>query len=263
MRILIVSEDAAMAAILSRLLQDTSVRMETAAPDASLVTTLFEKKADLLLLDLRREDGLELLGAIRESAPLCAVLVLSERASPALRALWIESGADDCLGKPFSLGELRARCRALLRRQRALGAVLCLQEEFGGIAARERRQEPDRTLALGSLELDRVRRRAVCEGLAVRLTDRETALLGELMLAHGTVVSREVLRGAFADPDGRNERGPEAMANVVDVHISAVRKKLRRCAAAPRIETVRGAGYRMMTPHLPALARPSLFGLQQ
>jgi DNA-binding response OmpR family regulator len=242
MRILIASLDAAMAGALGRLLRETAAQIEITAPGFPLMRALLDQKTDLLLLEICGEDGLELLGAVRESAPLCGVLVLSERASPTLRSRWLESGADDCLAKPFSLSELRARCRALLRRQNALDAVLCLH---AGSEDAGRGAEQPPTLTLGSLELHRVRRQGVCEGVAVQFTDREASLLGELMLADGAVVSRKALREAFVARQYNAYGGPEATANVVDVHVAAVRRKLQECATAPTIETVRGLGYRM------------------
>jgi DNA-binding response OmpR family regulator len=252
MRVLIAEDDPSMAAVLGRLLGGMAREVETALPDRALPEKVLAWRPDLLIVELalegraagrqthgtpETEGGVGLLGAVRAVWPLGAVLVLGERPSPALRAQWLEHGADDCLGKPFSLGELRARCGALLRRQAALKAL--------PKATERRSQREPATLALGALVLDRIRRQVECEGVVVRLTDRETALLEQLMLASGTVVSRTQLRQGFeegAAPSGGERTG----GNVVDAHVSAVRRKLRVCPAAPPIETVRGAGYRML-----------------
>ncbi len=247
MRIVIASRDAMLAGALGRLLRELATEIEIAEPAFSLVRALAEQKTDLLLLDVCPQDGLDLLGGVRESAPLCGVLVLSAEVSAGLRARWLESGADDCLAKPFSLGELRARCGALLRRQQALDAVLCLQ---GDPEDRTQGAEQPTTLTLGSLELHRVRRQALCEGVRVQFTDREAALLGELMLADGAAVSRKVLREAFGAGHYAGSGAREPTANVVDVHVSSVRRKLHECPFAPTIETVRGFGYRMVEERL-------------
>jgi DNA-binding response OmpR family regulator len=248
MRILVASEDAAMASVLGRLLHAMADECVIARPDPSLEEAVLARKADVLVLDLQKDEGqgLKLLGAIRGAAPLCGVLVLSERASPSLRAQWLESGADDCLGKPFSLGELRARCGALLRRQHAVDAVLSLHHDLADPVR-------DAMLVFGGLELDRFRRQALYEGTAVRLTERESTVLEQLMLAPGAVVPRELLRDAFGHAaSGVHDAAPLG-ANVVDVHVSAVRRKLQGCPGAPVIETVRGTGYRMVAGQTSAL----------
>jgi DNA-binding response OmpR family regulator len=275
MRILIAEDDPSMAAVLGRLLGSMAREIQTARPDRTLPEKILAWKPDLLVVELalparaaaraaagaaareeqgtpEAEGGVGLLGAIRAVWPLGAVLVLGERPSPALRAQWLEHGADDCLGKPFSLGELRARCGALLRRQAALKAAPRTVEQRS-------RREPATlipgalvpgslvpgALVQGALVLDRIRRQVECDGVVVRLTERETALLEQLMSASGNVVSRTQLRQGFEDgaaPSGTESPG----ANVVDAHVSAVRRKLRVFPAAPAIETVRGAGYRML-----------------
>jgi DNA-binding response OmpR family regulator len=248
MRVLIASKDAAMAAVLGRLLHATADEVVIAQPSLSLAEAVFACEADLLVLDLQkgRGPGMEFLGAIREFAPLCGILVLSERASPSLRAEWLESGADDCLGKPFSLGELRARCGALRRRQHAVDAVLSLHDGFA-VSTR------DATLVFDGLELDRFRRQATYEGIAVRFTERESTVLEQLMRALGGVVPRELLREAFGEAVAVVRETLPVGTNVVDVHVSAVRRKLHRCPGAPAIETVRGAGYRMVARRCAAL----------
>jgi DNA-binding response OmpR family regulator len=260
MRILIVSGDAEMASFLGRLLQATGAEIERKTPGQIPSDTLCAGNPDLLVLDAETdgERALDRLSALREAVPLCAVLVLSGRASPALRARWLDCGADDCLSKPFSLGELRARCGALLRRQRATEAVLSMHGGGGDAAEGS-------SLRLSGLEFNRLRRQVTCDGTAVRLTEREAGLLEQLMLAAGTVVPRHRLLERFGEPGPVSTEkrtvvwNPAATgscmgANVVDVHVAAVRRKLQGCPGAPAIETVRGAGYRITAaaPPLPA-----------
>jgi two-component system OmpR family response regulator/two-component system response regulator QseB len=142
------------------------------------------------------------------------VLILTARDAVEDRIKGLDGGADDYLVKPFDLHELAARLRALIRRSRGQAAPL---------------------LHLGALALDPAARRVEHRGEALELSPREFALLHELMLNAGRVLSREQL----------SERlyawGEEIESNAIDVHIHHLRRKL----APELIRTVRGVGYLM------------------
>jgi DNA-binding response OmpR family regulator len=176
-----------------------------------------EHEPDLMVLDLGlpRKDGMQVLEEMHGKFAGTSVLVLTGRSGLEARVKCLNLGADDCLLKPFSLSELMARCRALLRRR----------EQFA-----------DPTLKLGGVELNRMERRVTRGGVPVELTAKEFALLEYLMLGRGRTCSRtELLREVW-------QMSPDAGTNVVDVYVNYLRKKL---GGAEVVETVRGEGYAM------------------
>lgn len=170
--------------------------------------------AVVLDLGLPRLSGLELLRRMRAAGNKMPVLILTARDAIEDRIKGLDGGADDYVVKPFDLHELAARLRALIRRSRGEAAPL---------------------LRVGEAELDPAARRAVFQGKPLDLSTREFALLHELMLNAGHVLSREQL----------GERlyawGEEIESNAIDVHIHHLRRKL----APELIRTVRGVGYLM------------------
>jgi DNA-binding response OmpR family regulator len=146
------------------------------------------------------------------------VLVLSAKADDLeTRIACLEGGADDCMMKPFAMRELKARCRALVRRQDG-GAVL----------------------RCGGLELNRLQQSLESSQEPIALSRREFGLLEYLMLNRGRCVSRAMLlERVWSTSDAGN-------TNVVDVYINYLRRKLGPNASL--IETVRGQGYRIASP---------------
>ncbi len=240
MRILLAVKDSALAKRLGQTLGAMDEAMLEQFPDeGTLLAALAEWEPALVLLDLESAlngaapgtDPSALLERVRQLAPRCPLLVLTGEGSPRLRADCLLAGAADCLSKPLSLVELRARCLALLRRARA--------------AAPAGAHVPVR---YGALTLDRLRREASVDGAVLRLTGREFALLVLLASAPGQVLSRAALAGTGSGAS-------QAEANPVDVHLAALRRKLREHEGAPSIETHRGLGFRL-TPRQP---QPVLF----
>lgn len=175
---------------------------------------------DLVVLDRGLPDleGLEVLKALRDLDPLLPVLLLTGRADEESRVEGLLEGADDYLGKPFSLKELLARIKALLRR-----------------AGKEGRRR------FGPLELDLEGRKAYLEGEPLKLSATEMNLLLALVQAPGRVYTREELLERVWGPDF------EGSERVVDAYIRLLRKKLKDHPEAPRfIETVVGLGYRFL-----------------
>jgi DNA-binding response OmpR family regulator len=169
----------------------------------------------LLNLDLPGEVGMAVLEVARTLGNGMRVLVLSAQAAELeTRIACLEAGADDCMMKPFAMRELKARCRALVRRQDG-GAVL----------------------RCGGLELNRLQQSLECGEESIALSRREFGLLEYLMLNRGRCVSRAILlERVWSSSDAGN-------TNVVDVYINYLRRKLGPSGSL--IETVRGQGYRI------------------
>jgi len=171
---------------------------------------------ELVILDLGlpRKDGLSVLSAIRVSGKIVPVLIITARSEIEDRVTGLDAGADDYLVKPFSMSELSARVRALLRRS------------FG---------RADTVLVAGDLELNPQTREVRINGSQLPLSQRELALLEHLMRRPGAIVSKSNLEESIYG------WGEEVESNAVEVHISNLRKKL----GADRIITLRGVGYRI------------------
>jgi DNA-binding response OmpR family regulator len=175
---------------------------------------------DLLILDrmLPGREGLEVLRTLRQKGHLTPVLVLTARDAVEDRVEGLDAGADDYMVKPFAFTELLARVRALVRRGR--GDQLL-------------------RLTVADLVVDVPARRVVRGGAEVDLTPREYELLEYLVRHRGTIVSREMLaRDVWKEP----ERGTP-LDNVIDVHVTRLRKKVDQGFATRLIHTVRGVGF--------------------
>lgn len=225
MQVLIVEDDAALGSFLQKGMKLEGHDVSLVGDGEAALAYVEEHRPDLMLLDLSlpRKDGTEVLAEMQSRFNEMAVLVLTGRSDLEERIKCLNLGADDCLLKPFSFHELRARCRALLRRR----------EQFA-----------DPVLRFGEVELNRMDRSVMRTGREVELTVKEFNLLEFLMLRRGRCCSRsELLREVW-------HMSPDAGTNVVDVYINYLRKKL--CgggiygdASYSVIETVRGEGYRM------------------
>ena len=161
------------------------------------------------------KDGEQVLEEVRALDADLPVLVLTARQEVDTRIRCLDRGADDLMTKPFSLHELRARCRALLRRKR----------------------EARLLLHVGDLELDRLDHTARRAGQSILLTNKEFALLEHLMLNRGQCVSRVELLDSVWNLE------PAQTTNIVDVYINYLRRKLKDPPPGQLIRTVRGRGY--------------------
>ncbi len=229
MQILIVEDDAALGQYLVKGLQLEGHEVALRGDGQAALDYVFEHSPDLMVLDLGlpKKDGVQVLEEMQGRFGQTSVLVLTGRSGLEDRVKCLNLGADDYLLKPFSLSELTARCKALLRR---------------------RVQYADPTLRVGDLELNRLQRTVSRGGKPVELTSKEFALLEYLMQARGrTCLRSELLRQVW-------QGSPNAGTNVVDVYVNYLRKKLgavrlRRfdgaCDADRVIDTVRGEGYMM------------------
>ncbi len=248
MRILIAEDDPALAGYLARGLCSESDEVELAPDGDAAMAAFLRSHPDLLLLDLELpgRSGFAVLAAVRELSPSVPVLVLSARAETEARIRCLELGADDCMAKPFSLRELRARCAAVCRRSplapvsRAAATVAPKQSPLGSAYASDRSDAGDdqATLTIGCLGIRRLHRQVEVAGAPLPLTNREFAILEQLALAGGAPVQRSTL-GARIWGDKRIE------TNALDVHLGALRKKLGQWPGAPQIHTVRGMGFQL------------------
>jgi two-component system, OmpR family, response regulator len=216
LRILVVEDDPLLAESLVRALQQQGYGVGHARRGQDADTALRTHRFDLLLLDigLPDVDGFEVLRRLRARSDATPVLVVTAREAVDERVHGLDLGADDYLTKPFSLSELEARVRALLRRAKP------------ALAAR---------IVVGGLTVDSAARRAKIDGRAVELTAREWTLL-ELFLARpGHALSKLTIARTIGD-------SVAAVApNTVEVYVSRLRSKLEPAGIV--IRTVRGFGY--------------------
>ncbi|MCY4077865.1 MAG: response regulator transcription factor [Acidobacteria bacterium] len=175
---------------------------------------------DVVLLDLRLpgRDGLESLSAARRRGVETPVVVLTARDTLEDRVIGLDAGADDYVVKPFAFAELLARIRAVLRRGRT--------------------SDPDR-LSIDTLVVDRATRQVTRAGRAVDLTVKEFDLLLHLARQAGQVVSRDTLVREVWRETSRST----TLDNVIDVHISRLRRKVDADHPVKLIHTVRGVGF--------------------
>jgi len=219
-RILVVEDEAKVARALKQGLEREQYGVSLAATGEEGFFLLNSETFDLVILDLMLpgRGGLDILQTLRDRGVDTPVLILTARDAVEDRVVGLDAGADDYLVKPFAFPELVARIRALLRRGR-----------------------PDQVLRLkaADLEMDLVTRKVSRAGQAIDLTTREFELLEYLMRRQGHVVSREML----ARDVWRETRRATPLDNVIDVHISRLRRKVDADHEAKLIHTVRGLGF--------------------
>ncbi|MBX6360657.1 MAG: response regulator transcription factor [Acidobacterium ailaaui] len=217
MRLLVADDDPALARFLCRGFEAEGHQVMLAQDGLKAMEMFVSEMPDLTVLDLDlpQRDGMEVLRFLRSVSEEAPVLVLTAREGIETRVRCLEMGADDYMLKPFSLRELRARCRSVMRRRQGAGLVL----------------------RYADLEVHRVERTAVRGGESVQLTNKEFALLEFLLLNRGRCVPRtDLLRQVW----GMN---PEAGTNVVDVYVNYLRRKLKDTGESALIQTIRGQGY--------------------
>jgi two-component system OmpR family response regulator len=220
MRVLVAEDDVRMAAALTRGLRGEGMAVDVASTGADALDQVTCTEYDVVVLDvmLPDGDGFETCRRMRADGQWVPVIMLTARAAVEDRVKGLDSGADDYLTKPFSLAELLARIRALVRR----GPV-------------ERPTE----LAVGSLRLDPGSREVHRGDVRVDLSAREFALLETFMRRPGQVLSQSQLLEAAWD------LGYEQKSNVVEVYVRYLRQKIDRPFGLTSLETVRGTGYRL------------------
>jgi two-component system, OmpR family, response regulator len=216
MRVLLVEDDQMLGSAVVQALHDASYAVDW-VQDGELASAALERHDfELVLLDLGlpNRDGLDVLRRLRAAGDSTPVLVITARDAVDQRIEGLDVGADDYLGKPFAVGELLARLRALVRRRAGVTSSV---------------------LSNGVMSLELATKRAFVDGAAVDLSGREFALLQALMLRPGAVLSRAQLEQTIYG------WGEEVESNAVDVIIHGLRRKL----GAERIRNVRGLGWRV------------------
>ncbi len=224
-RVLLVDDEPALTNLVKMALHYEGWNIEVARDGGEAVAKFKEFEPDLLVLDimLPDTDGLQVLKMIRESDQYTPTLFLTARDSVMDRVTGLTAGADDYLTKPFSLEELVARLRGLLRRSKAMTA------------------EEEETLRVGGLVLDGSSREVTRDGEEISLTSTEFELLRYLMRNPKRAVTRaEILDRVWNYSFG-------GRSSIVDLYISYLRRKIDD-GREPMIHTVRGVGYMLRPP---------------
>jgi two-component system OmpR family response regulator len=229
--VLVVDDDPDMRDVIGAYLESENFQVSAAADGKTMSRILAERSADLIVLDLKLagEDGLELMRG-RGTADVPVIVITGHRRDETDRVVGLELGADDYVVKPFSLRELLARIRAVLRRVDA-----------GERQSRAREKRAHYRFAGWELEM-RSRRLKSPAGEVVPLTAGEFNLLTALLRSPHHVLSREQLLAASRVHD------EEVFDRSIDVQILRLRRKLEPNPSAPTlIKTERGAGYILAT----------------
>jgi len=219
MRVLVIEDDPDVAAYLSKALKEIGAVVDHAANGRDGLFLAAGEPYDVCVVDrmLPGLDGLAIVRTLRASGNSTPVLILSALGEVDDRVEGLRAGGDDYLVKPFAFAELHARLEALLRRSGTEPAASVLR--------------------VGDLELDRLSREVSRGGERVELQPREFRLLEYLMRHAEQVVTRTMLLENVWDYHF------DPQTNVIDVHISRLRRKIEKEASKPLLHTVRGAGY--------------------
>jgi two-component system OmpR family response regulator len=220
MRLLLVEDDAKMAALVRRGLTENGTAIDIAAKGEDALWLARAHDYDAIVLDVMLPglDGFATCATLRARGIWAPVLMLTARDAVDDRVAGLDAGADDYLIKPFSLAELRARLRALVRR--------------GGA-------ERPTVLKVGDLRLDPATQEVWRGDVPIRPSTKEYALLELFMRRPGEVISRyELLEHGW-------DMGYDNRSNVITVYIRYLREKIDRPFGRHSIETVHGAGYRL------------------
>jgi two-component system OmpR family response regulator len=231
MRVLVIEDEPDLLSVLAQSLREDGYAVDTACDGREGFVKAKGGGAggsqyDAIVLDLMlpKMDGFTVLKELRKAGQAVPVLILTARDALSDRVRGLDSGADDYLAKPFELAELLARLRALIRRSAG---------------------KPCSIIEVGDVSIDTAAKTIAKAGQSVTLTAREYALVEFLALHRGQLVSRTMIYDHLFDDDD------DSLSNLVDVHVSNVRKKLGRDFIATR----RGQGY-MLTDGAPEDPEP-------
>jgi DNA-binding response OmpR family regulator len=220
MRILLVEDNRQLNRSLKTSLEENGYAVDTAfdGEDGQYLAELTPYDAIILDIMLPKKDGLAVCHELRDKRINTPILMLTARDTVDDRVRGLDSGADDYLVKPFALNELRARLRALLRRDSS---------------------DKANVLTVDDLILDPITHRVTRAGQPIDLTAKEYALLEYFMRNPDRLISREMAESHVWSYDY------EGVSNVIDVYVRRLRRKIDDPFPTKLIETVRGAGYRL------------------
>jgi DNA-binding response OmpR family regulator len=223
MRILLVEDNRRLSTSLKMSLEDNGYAVDTAYDGLEGQELAEMTPYDLIILDimLPKRDGWEVCRELRREKVLTPILMLTARDAVEDRVKGLDSGADDYLVKPFAIEELRARLRALLRREAS--------DKTG-------------TLVIADLVLDPATHIVSRDGVNIDLTAKEFALLEYLMRNPNWLITREMAESHVWSYDY------DGASNVVDVYIRRLRRKIDDPFDVKLIETLRGVGYKLRVP---------------
>lgn len=223
MRILLVEDNRRLSDSLRRSLIDDKYAVDTAYDGQEGEELAELTPYDVIILDvmLPQKDGIEVCRSLRNQHIKTPILMLTARDTLADRVLGLDSGADDYLVKPFEVEELRARLRALLRRE---------SDDKSGL------------ITIADLTLDPATHFVQRGGQTLGLTSREYALLEYLMRNPNRLITRQMAENHLWNSDAT------VLSNAVDVYIRRLRRKIDDPFEVKLIETVRGSGYRLRRP---------------
>lgn len=218
MRLLVIEDTPDIAALLRIALEEEGYAVDSADTATEGIMLAQVNEYDGMVLDVMLPDGsgLEIARRLRKEGRTTPILMLTAQGQKSDIVRGLDAGADDYLVKPFSIDELKARLRALVRR--------------GGAVRTEQ-------LSCGNVVLNRLTRQLLVGGKKLSLTQKELALLEMLLLSAGQPVTRtQVLEHVW-------ERDRDPDSNVIDVLVARLRAKLRDTQATAKISTARGFGF--------------------
>ncbi|MET3760143.1 response regulator transcription factor [Sphingomonas sp. UYEF23] len=218
--VLVVEDDPKSADAICAILAEEGLRVTTVQDGAAAFLQAKDKDFDAIVLDRMLPggiDGVGVLDMLRKAGIRTPVLILSALSALEERVRGLRAGGDDYLAKPFEPLELAARVMALIRRRVAETSSISLEQ--------------------GRVRIDLIAREAWVDGQKIDLQARELQLLAYLVRHHDRPVSRAMI---FEDVWGYRY---DQRTNVIDVHVTRLRRKIERGDLPPLIETVRGTGY--------------------
>lgn len=218
MRLLVVEDNEKLSSLMKKLLSENGFAVDAVDTADDATAALKTASYDLIVLDLSLpdKDGTEILRSLRRNGHDTPVLVATARADVSQRVKVLNIGADDYIVKPFSLDELLARVRALLRRPKAIAESI---------------------LTLGNVALDIAAMTLQVGGHPVELPRREFSVLATLLGANGKLISKQKLEDTIYTFDS------EVTPNAIEAAVSRLRKRLDAHGATVDITAMRGLGY--------------------
>jgi len=233
--ILVIEDEPQLARLVEMHLEDAGCRVTPVHRGEDGLAASSKQQFDLVVLDLMLPDidGLDVCRELRKSDGYIPILMLTARSGELDRVLGLELGADDYLTKPFSIRELVARVKAILRRADRMA------EESSGPASKP--------IEIEDLAIDREKRQVLIKGETVELTAKEYELLVHFAGHPGRVYTRgQILDQVWGYGEGTYE-------HTVNSHINRLRAKIETDPSHPRfIQTVWGVGYKFLDPSVPA-----------